>query len=111
MATKAELENALRDGFMESIRKMVDEVYDTDVFVVGSNEFSIPVVDAEGNESYVNVKVSVPRGTRNGQGGYIPYNGEEAAKEYAQEKADKAQERAVKKAMKEAEKKKNKKGE
>ena len=108
MASKAELEKALREEVLEVVVSALAEYYDLDrntqISIVGPGEFAIPLVDADGNEKYPKIKISIPRGTRDGNGGYIPYNGEEAAREYAQEKADKAQERAVKKAMKEAEK-------
>ena len=104
MASKASLENALRSEIMQVIMDALEEHYDANVIIVGSGEISIPVTDAEGNEKYPKIKVSIPRGTRNGEGGYIPYDGYEAAEAYKEEKESKAQERAVKKAMKEAEK-------
>lgn len=108
MASKASLENALRTEVMDVIIKALCDHFDLDhetqIEVVGSGEIAIPVVDAEGNDKYPKIKVSIPRGTRNGEGGYIPYDGHEAAVAYKEEKESKAQERAVKKAMKEAEK-------
>ena len=108
MASKASLENALRTEVMNVIIKALCDHFDLDpnqqIEVVGSGEIAIPVVDAEGNEKYPKVKVSIPRGTRNGEGGYIPYDGHEAAVAYKEEKESKAQERAVKKAMRAAEK-------
>lgn len=115
MASKASLENALRTEIMEVIVKALCDHFDLDpntqIEVVGSGEIAIPVVDAEGNDKYPKIKVSIPRGTRNGEGSYTPYDGHEAAVAYKKEKESKAQERAVKKAMKEAEKKSNKKEE
>ena len=108
MASKASLENALRSEIMQVIMNALEEHFDASIILVGSGEISIPVTDAEGNEKYPKIKVSIPRGTRNGEGGYIPYDGYEAAKEYEEEKESKAQERAVKRAMKEAEKGKKK---
>jgi len=108
MASKASLENALRSEVIEVISKALSDHFDADIIVVGSGEISIPVTDAEGNEKYPKIKVSIPRGTRNGEGGYIPYDGYEVAEAYKEEKESKAQERAVKKAMKEAEKGKKK---
>jgi len=110
MASKANLENQLRSEVMQVIIDALETHFDVNAIIVGSGEISIPVVDAEGNEKYPKIKVSIPRGTRNGEGGYIPYDGYAAAQEYTEEKESKAQERAVKKAMKEAEKgKKNEK--
>ena len=109
MASKATLENALRADVLEVVISALAEHYDLDretqISLVGPGEIAIPLVDAEGNEKYPKIKISIPRGTRNGEGGYIPYNGEAAAEAYKEEKESKAQERAVKKAMKEAEKK------
>ena len=111
MASKASLENALRTEIVQVIADALEAHFDANIIVVGSGEISIPVTDAEGNEKYPKIKVSIPRGTRNGEGGHIPYDGYEAAQAYADEKESKAQERAVKKAMKEAEKKGSKKEE
>lgn len=112
MASKASLENALRSEIMEVIVNALCEHFDLDkekqIEIVGSGEIAIPVVDAEGNDKYPKIKVSIPRGTRNGEGGYIPYDGHEAAVAYKEEKEAKAQERAVKRAMKAAEKGKKK---
>ena len=112
MASKASLENALRTEVMEVIINALCDHFDLDpdkqIEVVGSGEIAIPVVDAEGNDKYPQIKVSIPRGTRNGEGGYIPYDGHEAAVAYKEERESKAQERAVKKAMKEAERGKRK---
>ena len=108
MASKASLENALRTEIMEVIVKALCDHFDLDpdkqIEIVGSGEIAIPVVDAEGNDKYPKIKVSIPRGTRDGKGGYIPYDGHEAAVAFQEEKESKAQERAVKKAMKAAEK-------
>lgn len=108
MAKQAELEKALRTEVLNVITEALQAHFDVDVITVGSGEISIPVTDAEGNEKYPKIKVSIPRGTRNGEGGYIPYDGYEVAEAYKEEKESKAQERAVKKAMKEAEKGKEK---
>ena len=108
MASKASLENALRNEILEVINKALSEHFDVDIITVGSGEISLPLTDAEGNEKYPKIKVSIPRGTRNGEGGYIPYDGYNAAEEYKLEQASKAQERAVRKAMKEAERGKRK---
>ena len=105
MANKATLENQLRAEVMQVIIDALETHFDVNAIVVGSGEIALPVTDAEGNEKYPKIKVSIPRGTRNGEGGYIPYDGYEAADAYTAEQESKAQERAVRKAMKEAEKK------
>lgn len=108
MASKASLENALRTEILSVITEALENHFDVSAIIVGSGEISLPLTDAEGNEKYPKIKVSIPRGTRNGEGGYIPYDGYEAAQEYKDEQESKAQERAVRKAMKEAEKGKKK---
>ena len=90
--TKAQLETAIRNRFLDLIREMVSDKVDTDALPVSASELAIPCLDDEGNESWALIKVSIPRGTRNGEGGYIPYNGYSANEEYVytlREKADK----------------------
>ena len=109
--TKAQLENALRNTYLSLIAQTISKEMETDALPVSASELAIPCVDEEGNEKFVLIKVSVPRGTRNGIGGYDPYDGYAASEAYLLEQESKAQERAVKKAMKEAEKGKKKKEE
>ena len=107
MASKAALETALRNDILETITAHLFEHYQTDVLPVSASELMMPLVDAEGNEKYAVIKVSIPRGTR-ANGTYEPYNGYDAADEYAAELADKeekARAREEKKARAEAEKK------
>lgn len=88
--TKTACETALRNDFLS---KLIALLTDEEVLRVGSNEISIPCVDAEGNDAWVNVKVSTPRGTRDGNGGYNDYDGYTEAKNYAIDCADKAKKR------------------
>lgn len=100
MANKAELENAIRNDILSAITTLLTEKYDTDVMPVSASELTIPVLDAEGNEKFALIKVSIPRGTRSGNG-YIPYDGYTAAEDYRldlEEKAAKKQAGAEKKA-------------
>jgi hypothetical protein len=92
--TKAQLETKLRNEFLTFVSDMVNEHYETDVLTVSASELAIPVLDAEGNEKFVLVKVSIPRGTRNGQGGYDPYDGYTASEDYLDEVKEKAQKKA-----------------
>lgn len=112
MATKAQLENTLRTEVLNTIIKAVIDHFgldeQTEILAVSTSEIAIPLVDEEGNEKYAKIKVTIPRGTRNGEGGYVPYDGYEAHDEYVAEQESKAQERAVRKAMREAEKAKAK---
>ena len=90
--TKAQLETKLRNFYLDLVREMVSEKVETDALAVSASELAVPCLDEEGNEKFVLIKVSIPRGTRNGQGGYDPYDGYAVAEDYAldlQEKADK----------------------
>jgi len=108
MASKASLENGLRKKFLELITNTLNTQWDMESLPVSASELAIPCLDEEGNEKFVLIKVSIPRGTRNGEGGYDAYDGYAASEDYKAEQESKAQERAVKKAMKEAEKGKKK---
>ena len=90
--SKAALETELRNDVLETIRAALGEHYDTDVLDVSASEIAIPLVDSESNEKFAVIKVSIPRGTRV-DGGYVPYDGYEAAKEYARDLADKENEK------------------
>lgn len=97
--SKAEKETIIRNEVLDYVSNSLSEHYDSDVLRVSGSEITIPWVDSEGNEMWVLVKVSIPRGTRNGNG-YDPYDGYEAAEDY---KAD-LEERAAKKAAAEQKK-------
>lgn len=89
--TKAQLETAIRNDFLTAISTFISESRETDVLPVSASELAVPCLDAEGNEKWVLIKVSIPRGTRNGEGGYDPYDGYSAAEDYQIEQADKAE--------------------
>lgn len=100
--TKAQLENKLRNTFLNFVTEQVQTSFDTDVLPVSASELAIPCLDEEGNEKFVLIKVSIPRGTRNGQGGYDPYDGYAVAEDYAQDCVEKAQKKADAEAKKQA---------
>lgn len=92
--TKAQLETALRNKFLAFVSETISQEMQTDVLPVSASELAIPCLDAEGNEKFVLVKISIPRGTRNGQGGYDPYDGYAVAEDYAIDCEEKAQKKA-----------------
>jgi hypothetical protein len=92
--TKAQLETNLRNEFLAFINDSIVGKYETDVLPVSASELAIPCLDLEGNEKWVLVKVSIPRGTRNGEGGYDPYDGYAAAEDYKLDIADKIEKKA-----------------
>ena len=108
MASKASLENQLRNKFLSFVSDTISQEMETDVLVVGAGELAIPCLDDEGNEKFVKICISIPRGERDGKGGYIPYDGYAVSEAYLGAIASKEQERAVKRAMKNAEKSKKK---
>ena len=100
--TKAQLENALRNKFLSFVSDTISQEMETDVLPVSASELAIPCLDEEGNEKFVLIKVSIPRGTRNGQGGYDPYDGYAVAEDYALDREEKAQKKADAEAKKQA---------
>lgn len=88
--TKAQLESKLRNDCLNWLKGILDRQYACDVLPVSASELALPVTDEEGNEKWILVKVSIPRGTRNGNGGYDPYDGYAVAEDYAQDCADRA---------------------
>lgn len=99
---KAQLETKLRNTYLDLIREMISTKVETDALAVSASELAIPCLDEEGNEKFVLIKVSIPRGPRDGNGGYIPYDGYAVAEDYAQDCAEKAQKKADAEAKKQA---------
>ena len=100
--TKAQMETLIRNDFLSLIAQTVREQKETDALPVSASEIAIPCLDAEGNETWALVKVSIPRGTRNGCGGYDPYDGYAAAEDYAIDLQEKAEKKAQAEAKKQA---------
>lgn len=95
------IEKEIRDRFLSLINELLVNAGE-ELLAVSANEFAIPCVDAEGNESCVIIKVSVPRGTRNGEGGYDAYDPYEAAESYKLDVAEKAEKKKAAEAKKAA---------
>ena len=105
--SKASLETEIRNKILEAIIGCLSYQYDTDVMPVSASELTIPVVDSEGNEKFALIKVSIPRGSRNGDGGYDAYDGYAAAEDWKlvlADRADKVKARQEKAARAEKEK-------
>lgn len=98
MATSRKaLREMVKSQYMEMLVKMLAE--QEDVGITGSNEFNFPVVDSEGNEDFVVVKVTIPTGSRDGE----PYDGYGARNDWdihLKEKAEKEAKSAADKAKK-----------
>ena len=91
--SKAEKETAIRKQVLGTVSTHLSTTYDSDVLPVSGSEIAMPWVDDEGNEMWVLVKISIPRGTRNGNG-YDAYDGYVAAEDYKADLADKAAKKA-----------------
>lgn len=98
--TKAQLETAIRNRFLGFIANSISEEMEIDALPVSASELAVPCLDDEGNESWALIKVSIPRGTRNGEGGYIPYNGYSANEDYLDDLKEKADKKAAAEAKK-----------
>ena len=99
----ASMETAIRNDFISNISGFIENWRGADVLQVSASEIAIPVVDEEGNEKFVLIKISVPRGTRNGDGTYTPYDGYAAAEDYRLDLADKADKKRAREEKKERE--------
>lgn len=92
------LDEELRNEFVEVIKNWLNERGE-EVQQYKSNEIGFPCVDTEGNEKFIKIAISIPRGERNGD----PFDGYVAAQNYEFEcaaKAEKAREAAAKKEAK-----------
>lgn len=98
MATSRKaLREMVKTQYVEMLVKFLAE--QEDVGITGTNEFNFPVVDSEGNEDFVVVKVTIPTGSRDGE----PYDGYGARNDWdihLKEKAEKAVKDAADRAKK-----------
>lgn len=94
--------NQQKNELLGEVQTILSERLNADVLRVGTSEIAIPGVDADGNEFFYLVKISIPRGTRNGEGGYTEYDAYAAAEEYRFDLAEKAEKKAASEAKKEA---------
>ena len=95
--SKASLETEIRNNVLQTIIDAVNPI--SDILPISASELALPIVDSEGNEKFAVIKVSIPRGERDGNGGYIPFDGYAAAEDWKlvlAERADKAAKRKEK---------------
>lgn len=96
--TKKQINDALRQEYVEKIIEDLSAAGE-EVLRVGSNVIAIPVVDAAGEDSYVEFTIKVPTGSRDGD----IYDGYSLAQDYkmkCEERAVKAKKTAEEKARK-----------
>lgn len=94
--------NEMKNALLSDVQSILSERLDSDVLRVGPSEIAIPSVDKDGNEFFYLVKISIPRGTRNGEGGYTEYDAYTAANEYKFDLEEKAAKKAASEAKKAA---------
>lgn len=92
--TKAQMETLIRNDFLALIAKAIETEKETDTLPVSASEIAVPCLDPDGNETWAVIRVTIPRGTRNGEGGYIPYDGYSVAEDYALDLQEKAEKKA-----------------
>ena len=100
--TNTALNTNLRNATLRDIIEFVSQKYNMDALAISSSAIVFPTTDEEGNEKYVKISVSVPRGTRDGNGGYEAFDGEVAADDYKAELEEKAAKKAAQEAKKAA---------
>ena len=99
MATsKKSLHEGIRKTYMEIVKNALTANGD-EVLVVGTNEFALPCVDAEGNDEFLVLTFKVPTGSRDGEA-YDGYSVRDDFIRKQEEKAEKAKITAEKKAKK-----------
>ena len=86
---KTEIENELRNRFFNALVKMYEDSGE-DVQIIGKSVFALPVLDCEGNEAWVRIKVDIPKGQRGGD----VFDGYSEAHSYEIEEAQKTEKRA-----------------
>jgi hypothetical protein len=93
--SKASLETEIRNQVLQTVIDAVNPI--SDILPISASELALPIVDSEGNEKFAVIKVSIPRGERDGNGGYIPFDGYAAAEDWKLVLADRADKAAKRK--------------
>ena len=100
--TQTALNTNLRNRILKDFIEFIAQKYNLDALSISSSALVFPCEDEEGNEKYAKVTVSIPRGTRDGNGGYEAFDGEAAADDYQAELKEKAAKKAASEAKKAA---------
>lgn len=79
------LKELVRVQYMNLVRSAL-EANGEDVLDIASNAFCFPVVDSEGNDLYIRVKVEIPKGSKD-----EPFDGYAMRDDYTLKCAEKAQ--------------------
>ena len=97
--TRKSLREQVKALYLTKVRDILENEGD-EVLLVGSNKLAIPVVDAEGNEDFITITISIPTGSRDDNEPYDGYGQAESYKLKLEENQRKAEEKAKKKAEK-----------
>ena len=97
--------NIMKNELLDAMRDYLTEHLESDVLRVGTSELAIPGVDDNGEEFFYKVAITIPRGERNGEGGYTPWDAYAEAGAYKDSVAAKALERKIAAENKERQKK------
>ena len=103
--SKASLETELRERYYKLIFDFLESIGEQPMGT-GTGQMDCPTVSSDGEESFVSIKISIPRGRRV-DGTYSPYYGYDAHQEWEAEleaRLDKQRASAEKKERAEAEK-------
>lgn len=102
--TVSQMRTETRDNFMKELMELIQTYRGDDTLPYKGNAFSVPQVLENGDETYVQITVSIPTGTRDGTQ-FNGYEEHEAFLEKQEYKRIAAEERAAEKAKQTAERK------
>ena len=97
--TRKSLREQVKALYLTKVREGLENEGE-EVLLVGSNKLAIPVVDAEGNEDFITITISIPTGSRDDNEPYDGYGQAESYKLKLEENQRKAEEKAKKKVEK-----------
>lgn len=82
--------NTLRADVTAQVMEWAKEHFDSDCLQVANNEFTMPAINSKGEELYINISITIPKGERDSVNHcYLPYDGYAAADAYQAEVAKK----------------------
>lgn len=87
--TRRQLDEEIKLRFLGDVSEHLENMGE-EVLRVKATEIALPVVDSEGNETYLVITFKVPTGTRQGEA----YDGHAEAENYAHDLAEKAKKKA-----------------
>lgn len=99
MASRKILREQLKAKYFQHISSILEKDGE-EVLIVGSNKIAIPVVDAEENEDFIVVTISIPTGSRADNEPYDGYGEAESYRMKVEANKIKAEEKAKQKAEK-----------